>query len=139
MTQLPVTEGIFTMPPEEPALIGGRCEACGLITFPQQSACARCGSTATVARKLGGRGTLWAWTIQGFPPPSPPYSGPQGADFVPYGIGFVEIPGEVRVESRLTVNDQALLRNGMPLELVLVPFGTDDDGNERVTFAFAPV
>ena len=139
MTQLAVTEGIFTMPPEEPALIGGKCEACGLITFPQQSACARCGSTATVAQKLGRRGALWAWTIQAFPPPSPPYSGPQGPDFVPFGIGFVEIPGEVRVESRLTVNDPALLRNGMPLELVLVPFGKDADGNERITFAFAPV
>jgi uncharacterized OB-fold protein len=139
MTQLPVAEGIFTMPPEEPTLIGGKCDDCGLITFPQQSACARCGSTATAAQKLGRRGTLWAWTIQAFQPPSPPYSGPQGVDFVPYGIGVVEIPGEVRVESRLTVNDPDVLRNGMPVELVLVPFGTDADGNEQVTFAFAPV
>lgn len=139
MTQVPVAEGIFTMPPEEPALIGGQCADCELITFPQQSSCARCGSTATAARRLGRRGTLWAWTIQSFPPPSPPYTGPSGADFVPFGVGFVELPGEVRVESRLTVNDPARLRNGMELELVLVPFGTDGDGNERLTFAFAPI
>lgn len=139
MTQVPVADGIFTMPPEEPALIGGRCADCSLITFPLQSSCARCGSAATEAHRLGRRGTLWAWTIQAFPPPTPPYTGPSGADFEPFGIGFVEIDGEVRVESRLTVNDAAQLRNGMELELVLVPFGNDADGNERLTFAFAPV
>lgn len=139
MTQVPVAEGIFTMPPDEVALLGGRCEACGLITFPLQSSCARCGSTETGSHRLGTRGTVWAWTIQAFPPPSPPYTGPSGEDFVPYGIGFVELPGEVRVEARLTVNDPEQIRNGMEVELVLVPFGTDAEGNERVTFAFAPV
>lgn len=137
--QVPVAEGILTMPPEEPALIGGRCDDCGLITFPLQASCARCGSTATLAHRLARRGTLWAWTIQAFPPPSPPYTGPTGADFAPFGIGVVELASEVRVESRLTVNDPEQLRNGMELELVRVPFGTDADGNERVTFAFAPV
>ena len=28
---------------------------------------------------------------------------------------------------------------GMDMELVLVPFRTDDEGNEVVTFAFRPV
>ena len=28
---------------------------------------------------------------------------------------------------------------GMEMELVIVPFRTDDDGNEVVTFAFRPV
>ena len=27
----------------------------------------------------------------------------------------------------------------MPVELVIVPFTTDDDGREVVTFAFAPI
>lgn len=139
MAQLPVAEGIFTMPPEEPRLIGGKCAECGLITFPQQSSCARCGATAIESHKLARRGTLWAWTVQSFPPPTPPYTGPQGADFVPFGIGFIELPGEVKVESHLTENDPAKLRNGLEMELVLVPFNTDEDGNERLTFAFAPV
>jgi len=138
MTQVAIAEGIFTMPPEEPALIGGKCADCALITFPQQSACARCGSTAIESHKLGARGKLWAWTVQSFPPPSPPYTGPQGADFVPFGVGFVELPGEVKVEAHLTENDPAKLRNGLDVELVLVPFRTDEDGNEVLTFAFAP-
>jgi hypothetical protein len=39
----------------------------------------------------------------------------------------------VRVESRLTVNDPERLHIGMPMELVIVPFGTG------VTYAFAPI
>jgi len=49
----------------------------------------------------------------------------------------VELGGEVRVETRLT--DTEGLRVGMEMELVLVPFRTDDEGNEVVTFAFRPV
>jgi uncharacterized OB-fold protein len=83
------------------------------------------------------RGRLWAWTTQEFPPPSPPYAGPTGAAFVPYGVGYVELAGEVKVEARLTKT--AGLEIGMDMELVLVPFRTDDGGNEVVTFAFRPV
>jgi uncharacterized OB-fold protein len=85
---------------------------------------------------LSRRGRLWAWTTQEFPPPSPPYAGPTGDAFVPYGIGYVELDG-VRVEARLTETQG--LRTGTEMELVLVPFRTDGDGNEVVTFAFRPV
>lgn len=87
---------------------------------------------------LARHGSLWAWTIQGFPPPWP-YAGPTGKDFVPFGVGYVELPGEVKVESRLTESDPDALENGMEMELVVVPLRTDDDGNEVVTFAFRPV
>ena len=56
---------------------------------------------------------------------------------MPYGVGYVELGDEVRVETRLTETEG--LRIGMDMELVLVPFRTDDDGNEVVTFAFRPV
>jgi len=139
MTQVPIAEGIFTWPSAEPQLIGSRCEACGIVTFPAQDSCPRCASTAMVEHLLSRRGRLWAWTTQHFPPPSPPYSGPTGKDFVPFGVGFVELPGEVKVESRLTESDPDVLTPGMEMELVLVPFRTDDDGNDVVTFAFRPV
>jgi uncharacterized OB-fold protein len=86
---------------------------------------------------LSPRGRLWAWTTQEFPPPSPPYAGPTGDAFVPYGVGYVELADEVRVETRLT--ETKGLQIGMDMELLLVPFRTDDDGNVVVTFAFRPV
>jgi uncharacterized OB-fold protein len=88
------------------------------------------------------RGTLVAWTTQGFPP-GPPYAGPTGQAFVPFGVGLVQLGlGEdavIRVEGRLTESDPEKLQFGMEVELTMVPFTTDDEGNEVLTFAFAPV
>jgi uncharacterized OB-fold protein len=139
MTQTPIAEGLFTWPSDEPQLIGSRCAACGIVTFPAQDSCPRCASTDMGEHRLARRGRLWAWTTQDFPPPSPPYTGPTGRDFVPFGVGFVELDGEVKVEARLTESDPAALANGMEMELVVIPFRTDDEGNEVVTFAFRPV
>jgi uncharacterized OB-fold protein len=139
MAQVPVAEGVFTFPTDDPRLIGSRCSACGIVTFPAQDSCPRCASTEMAQHLLGRRGRLWAWTTQDFPPPSPPYSGATGKDFVPFGVGFVELPGEVKVETRLTSADPSVLEHGMEVELVLVPFRTDEDGTEVITFAFAPV
>jgi len=137
MTGVPVAEGIFTWPADDPQLIGSRCTECGIVTFPTQDSCPRCASMAMEEHLLDRRGRLWAWTTQGFPPP-PPYAGATGKDFVPFGVGFVEL-GDVKVEAHLTSADPEELTTGMEMELVVVPFRTDDDGNEVVTFAFRPV
>src|SRR5262245_35791388 len=137
MPQVPVADGVFTWPADNPQLIGSRCTACGIVTFPVQDSCPRCPSTDMAKQLLSRRGRLWAWTTQEFPPPSPPYAGPTGDAFVPYGVGYVELGDEVRVETRLTQTDG--LRTGMEMELALVPFRTDHEGNEVVTFAFRPV
>lgn len=137
MARVPVVEGIFTWPSDQPQLIGSRCAACRIVTFPAQDSCPRCASTEMAKHLLARRGRLWAWTTQEFPPPSPPYLGPTGDAFVPYGVGYVDLGGEVRVETRLTA--MTGLTSGMEMELVLVPFRTDGDGNEVLTFAFRPV
>ena len=137
VTRVPVAEGVFTWPSDDPRLIGSRCSACGIVTFPAQDSCPRCASTQMAEHLLPRRGRLWAWTTQGFPPPSPPYAGPTGDAFVPFGIGYVELGGEVKVETRLS--EASAPRIGMEMELVLVPFRTDAEGNEVVTFAFRPV
>ena len=140
---VPIAEGVFTWPSDAPQLIGARCPACGIVTFPTQDSCPRCAATGMEEHLLARRGRLWAWTTQSFPPPSPPYSGPKGKDFVPFGVGYVELGDEVKVESRLTESDPELLEAGMEMELVVVPYRTDDDGNgkttEVVTFAFQPI
>jgi uncharacterized OB-fold protein len=136
MARVPIAEGVFTWPSDDPQLLGSRCSACGIVTFPAQGSCPRCASTEMAERALPRRGRLWAWTTQEFPPPAP-YAGPSGDAFVPFGVGYVELPGEVKVEARLT--EMSGLRIGMDMELVLVPFRTDAEGNEVVTFAFRPV
>lgn len=139
MARVPVAESLFTWPSDEPQLIGSRCAACGITTFPAQESCPRCASTEMQEHLLPRRGRLWAWTTQEFPPPSPPYAGASGDEFTPYGVGYVELDSEVRVETRLTEADPEVLNIGMEMELMLLPFRTDDDGNEVMTFAFRPV
>ena len=139
-TQVPVAEGVFTWPSDEPRLIGSRCDSCGTYDFPAQRECARCTGAQTSNVELDRRGTLWTWTVQGFPPKSPPFIGDADpATFEPFGVGYVEIPGQVKVEARLTESDPANLEIGMAMELTIVPLAVDDDGNEIVTFAFRPV
>jgi len=133
----PIADGLFTWPSDEPRLIGGRCVQCGAISFPVRAGCARCGATGLESHLLGPRGTLWTWTSQGFVPKEP-FSGNvgTGGDAVPWFVGLVEIPGELRVESLLVGVTQETLEIGMPMRLVVVPFRIDDAGNEIVTFAF---
>jgi uncharacterized OB-fold protein len=132
---VPVADGLFTWPSDEPRLIGGSCRSCGTTTFPEQASCPRCCGEEMESRLLEARGTLWSFTVQGFRP-KPPYAGPD--PFEPYGVGYIELPGEVIVESRLTVSDAEQLRIGMPMRLVVERFRQDEEGNDVVTFAFAP-
>lgn len=138
-TQVPVGDGIFTWPSDHPTLLGSRCKNCGNHMFPVQDGCPRCMSDESEEVELATRGALWSWTVQGFPPKSPPYLGATGDDFEPYGVGYVELPEQVRVEARLTEADPDRLRIGMEMELVIDSLGLDDAGNELITYAFAPV
>jgi uncharacterized OB-fold protein len=137
--QRAIAPDISTWPDEDPRLIGTRCDACGATTFPKQSRCPRCGDATMAELLLPRRGTLVAWTTQGFVPKLP-YAGRETADtFEPFGVGLVELDDVVRVEGRLTESDPAKLEFGMEVELAFVPFFVDDDGTEIVTFAFAKV
>ena len=129
---------ISTWPDAEPALIGSRCGSCHATTFPVQRRCPGCSSATMSPEHLPRHGTLVAWTTQGFPP-GPPYKGPSGKDFVPFGVGLVQLGDVLRVEGRLTENDPAKLIFGMEVELTMMAFATDADGDELVTFAFRPV
>lgn len=122
-----------------PVLFGSRCRACGELYFPAARGCTRCCGTQFEAVDLGHRGRLWSWTVQGFCP-KPPYDGAATeAGFRPYGVGYVEMDGGIKVESRLTLADPARLRIGMAMALTLEPYRADADGTPVHTYAFRPV
>jgi uncharacterized protein len=129
---------ISTWPDDNPQLVGSKCVNCGASTFPAQQRCPKCSKGEMTEQLLPRRGTLVAWTTQGFPP-GPPYKGATGKAFTPSGVGLVQLDDVIRVEGRLTEADPTKLEFGMEVELTMVPFATDDDGNEIVTFAFQPV
>jgi len=108
----PIASGLFTVADGPVRLIGSQCARCGTVAFPRQASCPKCTSVNVTQRLLARRGTLWSWTI--------------------------ELPGEVRVEARLTEADPDRLRIGMPMELTLVP-APGGQARGVVTYAFRPV
>ena len=98
----PIAEGLFTWPSENPALLGSRCNSCGIATFPAAQSCMACSGQDVSVEELPRQGTLWTWTIQQFMPKTPYNSGETPETFQPYGVGYLELPGGVRVEGRLT-------------------------------------
>src|SRR4051812_6637628 len=137
--QVPIAPGLFTWPSDEPRLIGSRCVACGVVTFPTQAGCPRCTGDQMEQTLFERRGTLWTFTTQGVIPKSPPYArGETEETFHAYAVGYVEFAGQAKVEGRIEGGFDRL-RIGMEMEVVVVPFTEDADGNEVVTYAFRPV
>ncbi len=138
MAQVAIAPDLFTWPSDEPALIGATCADCGATSWPAQAFCPRCSSPNMEQRELPRRGTLVAWTTQSFLPKDPYIGTETNDDFQPFGVGLIQLDDIVRVETRLTVADPAVLRSGMEMEFVVIPFVTDADGNEVMIHAFAP-
>lgn len=139
VTTRPIAPGLFTGPDDAPSLLGGKCTACGAYTFPFRTGCPRCGVEKLAEQPLARRGTLWTWTTQGFLPKAPFTGQFPGVDpFEPWLVGLVELPGQLRVEGILVDCTQDELAFGMPMRVVLMPFGTDPDGTQVTSFAFAP-
>jgi uncharacterized OB-fold protein len=112
-------------------LRGGRCRSCRAPQFPRPEACGVCGGPTDELRLSGNGASLWGWTSVQAAPPG--YDGP-----VPYGFGVVELPEGLRVITRLTEPDPANLHFGQPMRLVPDVVARDADGNDVVTWAFAP-
>jgi uncharacterized OB-fold protein len=135
--RIPVIEGLFSLDPEEPKLIGSKCTSCGTYFFPETISCSNpnCKDKKVERAFLSRRGKLWSYTIQHYPPP-PPFKASE--PFVPYGIGVVELPENIRVAGMLSESDPKKLRIGMDLELFLDKI-YEEDGRDIVTWKFRPV
>jgi uncharacterized protein len=130
MNERPIAPHLFE-PGPAPRLIGGRHRESGAWVFPLDA-----GDAGYEARELPSRGTLWSFTVQRFRPKTPPYAGPE--NFEPFAVGYVELPGALIVESRLTGIAFEQLRIGMPLQLTTIPLYTAADGTAVTTYAFGP-
>jgi uncharacterized protein len=112
-------------------LLGGFSPSSGLHHFPRFATCPYTGADDVEAARLPDRGTLWAWTAVTTAPPG--YRGP-----VPFGFGVVELTDGLRVVTRITEADPAVLAFATTMRLVADVIAVDDDGTEVVAWAFAP-
>ena len=132
MASHPVAENLFESDPI-PRLVGGRRRDTGQYVFPLPS-----GRAADECDKvlLSAKGRLWSWTVQRFRPKSPPYVGPE--TFEPFALGYVELHGELIVETRLAGLPVDHWKSGMAVRTAIIPFAVAEDGTPLTTYAFVP-
>lgn len=131
-TRLALEEGYFVMPDDEdprPRLIGSYSPGADEHFFPRRR---RCPITfgPVEDRLLSPEGVLYSWTwIENM------RYGTMASMGEPHGVGQVELPEGVRVQTRL-IGQMGDWEIGMPMVLDLFAVSTDDEGNELCTFAF---
>lgn len=120
----------FEVTPEgEGFLLGSRCGSCGAHFFPVRQACSGCLHDDLETIRFSTTATLYTYSVIRQSTP----------DFeVPYALGYVDLPEGVRVMTQLTGRSPEDYELGMEMELVVVPFGTDEDGGELAGFRFRP-
>ncbi|MEV2223810.1 OB-fold domain-containing protein [Nocardia vinacea] len=97
-------------------LEGSRCTVCDTVAYPATTMCARCVQPTAVVMELSTRGVVWAYTVQRFPPKSPPYI-PPAEGFSPFAVGYVELPEGIRIQAILECEDFTELERA-PVHLV---------------------
>ena len=111
-----------------PQLVGSECSRCGHKAFPLAKVCTNCLSEDLVSVPLSREGVLYSYTVV--------HAAPKGWA-VPYAIGYVDLPEDVRVFSHLAgpIDD---LR--MDAKVRLLPEAPKpDSGGQHVEYWFAPV
>jgi uncharacterized OB-fold protein len=135
--QIPIDADLFIWPTEKPELLGIKCNDCNNIGFPVAKTCPRCGGKDLTIMGLKNKGTLWTWTSQVFRPKNL-VDNKHPEAFKPFYLGYVELVDQVRVQTRLLVNDSSELKIGMPMELEIFKFREETDGTEVMTYGFKP-
>ena len=121
-----VIDGLF----DDDGLIGGECSTCDRRHFPKAGHCPWCGAAGPAEVRLSTEGSVWASTTVNAAPPG--YIGP-----VPFGFGVVSLPADgLQVVTRLTTSTGDAPEVGVG---DVVRFTTDDVGDGKVAWAFAPV
>ena len=130
-----VSDNLFEGDGSTLRLLGCRSKRTGRVRFP----CPEVLSDDDEIVPLHTRGRLWTFTIQRFVPKAPYNGVSDPAVFKPYAVGYIELEGQLIVESRITCSDPEVLTIGEEMVLTTEAYRCDDDGEKVVTYAFQPV
>lgn len=112
-----------------PRLVGGRCQKCDAISFPRAAVCTNCLSEDIESIELAHEGTLYSYSIV--------HQAPKGWT-VPYALGYVDLPGNVRVLAHLDSPADKISIN-MPMRLSVGVVGADPSSVPLLSYTFTPV
>lgn len=118
-------------PTRTPFLVGGRCEACAVTSFPWTPACRHC--ERPLARvSLGGTGTIHSATLVRT---KPPLGLPR-----PYGVAYVDLDAApVRVFMLVDAAGAQPLPVGQKVALAVAELGVDAAGQRCLRPIFQPI
>lgn len=131
---VPAVPGWFTTE-AEPALLGSRCEECGIVAFPPRSnGCPNphCRGTVTGPHRLARTGRVWSYTDARYQPP-PPYVSPSDP-YEPFVLAAVELDadGLIVLGQIVAGCDAETVHVGLPVELVIEPLFETDESTQLV-------
>ncbi len=133
--KVPLAQGLFTWPSDQPKLIGSRCKKCGTPAFPSVAYCTNpdCEKNPDNVEKieLSNRAKLYTYAVQAYPMPAPFKMEP----FEPFPLGMLDFPEGLRILGMLTTPDVEI---GMEMEMTVKKLYEDDE-NEYITWAWKPV
>jgi uncharacterized OB-fold protein len=110
-------------------LLGSRCHSCGAHFFPVREVCSGCLSDKLKTVGLSTQGTLYTYSVVRQSTP---------AFEVPYALGYVDFPEDVRIMGQISGCELDEIRIGMALVLSLEPFGEDGSENPLTGYRFRP-
>lgn len=123
------TEGTAAAP-GHPALLGGRCAACGFVFFPMQTyGCEACGSTALEPMALSGRGRLTSFArvhVHAAP----------GRE-APFTVGTIALEDGTVVRALIDEACEGRLSHGAIVVSMLVPETRPNRGPHDLRFTLA--
>lgn len=114
--------------PAHPALLGGRCHACGYVFFPMQTyGCEACGATDLDSLALSGRGRLTSFARVHV------HAG--GGRVAPFTVGTIALEDGAVLRALIDQGSEDRLRHGAVMVAKLVPETRPDRGPHDLRFA----
>jgi len=134
--KVPIVEGLFAWPSDDPRLIISKCKKCGAVSFPKEPFCPNpdCDKSRDhiEVAHLNKKGKLFSYSFQIYQPPSPFRMEP----FEPYAIGIADFPEGLRVYGIITTMEN--LKIGMEVETTVGKLYEDEE-SEYITWMWKPV
>ena len=127
MGKIPIREGLFTKGIEGD-LVGFGCKSCNHILPPLSAVCHYCYGEDLEKLPLSRVGKLYSYTIV--------YQ-PHKYFKVPYAIGYIDLPEDIRIFSPLKEREDKPFHVDMDMELIVEKLWIEDE-NEVVGPKFQP-
>jgi len=109
-------------------LKGGRCRACGKLSFPFAGICCFCQEEQMTPARLAREGKLYAFSVV--------HAAAKGWR-VPYVLGYVDLADGIRVLGHIEADPKTLCPD-MPVALDLGVIRSEADGSPVYSYVFAP-